>query len=149
MIGPGRVIGLDLGSRRIGVAVSDGGQKLATGVDTVVRCGDRTVEHSAIAALVEEYEAAGVVIGVPISMSGEHGPAAVGISAEVEALRATLGVEVDTVDERLTTVVASAALQRSGRRAREQRPVIDRAAAAVLLQTWLDRRNAALAGGRP
>lgn len=146
MIGSGRVIGLDLGSRRIGVAVSDGGQTLATGVETLTRRGDRAVDHRAVSRLIDEFEAVGVVIGMPISMSGRPGPAADRIAAEVDEIRQAVRVEVDVVDERLTTVAASAALQRSGRNARQQRSVIDRTAAAMLLQTWLDRRHSQAVG---
>jgi putative Holliday junction resolvase len=138
----GRLLGLDLGSRRIGVAVTDSARTVATGVSTVERSGDRARDHAAIAALVEEYGVVGVVVGVPYSMSGEKGPAAAAALEEVWELRAALPVEVDTVDERLTTVAAQGALRASGRKARSSRSVIDRTAAAVLMQSWIDRAAA-------
>lgn len=134
-------MGLDLGSRRIGVAVCDSGWTLASGVTTVHRQGDRRSEHRAIASLVAEYEAIGVVVGMPLSMSGQAGPAALAVGEEVEQLREHLGVPVGTVDERLTTVQASGALRAGGRSAKRQRDVIDREAAAAILQTWLDQHR--------
>jgi putative holliday junction resolvase len=136
----GRVLGIDLGSKRVGVAVSDGDQRLATAATTLHRRGDRPREHRELAELVADYEAAGVVIGLPRSLSGGIGPAAAGVLAEVEEIRGRIGVPVDTVDERLTTVAASSALHAGGRPARRQRSVIDQVAAAILLQSWLDRR---------
>lgn len=136
----GRLIGLDLGTRRIGVAVTDSGRTLATGTATIERSGDRARDHAAITAVVEELGAVGVIVGVPYSLSGAEGPAARGALDEIEQLRSVLPVEVDTVDERLTTVAAAGALRSSGRRSREARSVIDRTAAAVLLQSWIDRR---------
>ena len=145
MIPVGRVIGVDLGSRRIGLAVSDSGQSVATPVTTIGRSGDTGADHKAVAAVVDEYGAVGVVVGLPVSLSGSAGPAAAAVDEEVAALRAVLDVEVDTVDERFTTRVASAGLRAAGRRARRQRDVIDAAAAAELLQTWLSRRRAGAA----
>jgi putative Holliday junction resolvase len=138
--GRGRVIGVDLGAKRVGIAVCDSGQHLATAATTLVRTGDRPRERRQLVDLVEEYEAVGVVFGLPRSLSGDLGPAARGVLEEIEALRPLLAVPVDTVDERLTTVAAAGALQAAGRRTRQQRSVIDQVAAAVLLQSWLDRR---------
>ena len=135
----GRLIGLDLGQRRIGVAVSDSGRTVATGVSTIERSSERSATHAAIAAVVEDYGAVGVVVGIPYSLGGETGPAAAAALAEVKELSEMLSVEVVTVDERLTTVAAAGALRAAGRRAKAQRSVIDRTAAAVILQSWIDR----------
>ena len=137
----GRVVGVDLGSRRIGVAVSDGAQRLATGVTAIARTGDDSAAQRALRALVEEYGAVGVVVGLPRSLSGALGPAAQRALAEVELLRGALGIAVDTVDERLSTVTASSGLRAGGRSTRQQRTLIDQTAAAVLLQSWLDIRS--------
>jgi putative Holliday junction resolvase len=142
----GRLIGLDLGERRIGVAVSDSGRTVATGVSTIERGSERAATHAAIAAVVEEYGAVGVVVGIPYSLGGGTGAAAAAALAEVKELSEMLSVEVVTVDERLTTVAAAGALRAAGRRAKAQRAVIDRAAAAVILQSWIDR--AATGSGR-
>jgi putative Holliday junction resolvase len=138
--GRGRVLGVDLGAKRVGVAVSDGDQRLATSVATLVRRGDRGREHRELAELVSAYDAVGVVFGLPRSLSGAVGPAASGVLDELGALAEVLDVPVETVDERLTTVEAASALRAAGRDSRRQRDVIDRVAAAVLLQSWLDRR---------
>lgn len=144
MIPAGRVVGVDLGSRRIGLAVSDSAQTVATPVGAVTRTGDADSDRRQIASVVEGYGAVGVVVGLPLSLSGDAGPAAAGALDEVRRLRDVLGVEVETVDERLTTTVAAAGLRASGRKAKRQRDVIDAAAAAELLQTWLSRRRAAV-----
>lgn len=146
MTAPGRLLGLDLGSRRIGVAVTDSGQAVATGVQALVRSGDRRADHLAIARLVAEYEAVGVVVGVPWSLSGAAGPAADQVLAEVAELAAELDVEVVTTDERLTTVAAAGALRASGRSSRRQREVVDQTAAAVILQGYVDRHRSRVAG---
>ncbi|HEX4865334.1 MAG TPA: Holliday junction resolvase RuvX [Acidimicrobiales bacterium] len=142
MIPDGRVIGLDLGSRRIGVAVTDAGQALATPAVTINRATSRDADHRAIAGLVEEYGAVGVVVGLPISLSGDIGQAALGVLEEVEELRSAIGVEIATVDERLTTVTAAASIRAAGVRSRRHRNFIDQAAAAEILQTWIERRKA-------
>lgn len=139
--GAGRLVGLDLGSRRIGVAVSDSDRIVASGLQAVDRSGSTERDHRAIAALVDEYGAAGVVVGIPLSMSGQAGEAARRTLAEVEALRGVLAVPVYTIDERLTTVEASRSLRTGGRSARRQRAIIDQTAAALLLQTWMDRQR--------
>jgi putative Holliday junction resolvase len=136
----GRVIGLDLGSRRIGVAVTDSDQRVATGVTFIGRDGGQVRVRRAVAAVVAEYEAVGVVVGLPRSLSGALGPAARQAQAEIIALRGLLDVPVESVDERFTTVTAAAGLRAAGRPARRQRSLVDQTAAAVALQSWLDRR---------
>jgi putative holliday junction resolvase len=133
-----RVVGVDLGSRRIGVAVSDSGRVLATPYRTVERAVTREADHATLAAVVAEVEATAVVVGLPISLDGTMGPAARAVLDEVETLRGSLTVPVHTVDERLTTVTASRELQAAGVRGRARRRVIDQSAAAVILQCWLD-----------
>jgi putative Holliday junction resolvase len=132
------VIGLDPGSKRIGVAVSDDARRVATPIEVVARSGDRGRDHRTIAGLVEEWEATLVVVGLPLGLRGEIGPAAQNVLDEVEALRATLPVPVETYDERLTTVTAERSLMDQRMRAPARRQVVDKVAAAVLLQAWLD-----------
>ncbi|MDQ2754439.1 MAG: Holliday junction resolvase RuvX [Actinomycetota bacterium] len=136
----GRVLGIDLGSRRIGVAISDGAQRLATGIGVITRRSEDSATHDEVVSLVGEWEAVGVVVGLPLSMSGQIGPAAAKTLGEIEVLATRLGVPVATVDERMTTITASAALRAGGRSARKQRSVVDQVAAAVLLQAWLDQQ---------
>jgi putative Holliday junction resolvase len=132
------VLALDLGSKRVGVAVSDATATLASPAATVERSGDVERDRSRIAALVTDEAAGLVLVGLPLNMDGSDGPAAAAARAEAEALGAVLGVPVVLVDERLTTVTADRVLLEQGLRAPERRRRVDRAAAAVLLQAWLD-----------
>jgi putative Holliday junction resolvase len=139
-----RVVGIDLGARRIGVAVSDGTGLLASPRGTIERSGDPAADRAAIVAAVEEEHAGRVVVGLPLSLSGRHGTAARAAQAEADELAsilAPLGIAVETFDERLTTVTAARSLSDAGRRGPRQRARIDQAAAAVLLQAWLDRQR--------
>ncbi len=136
-----RVVGIDLGRRRIGVAVSDGTGTLATPRCTIERTGDDGADWLAVAAVVTEVGARHVVVGLPLSLDGRRGPAARAAVADAQGLAQALaphGVSVETFDERLTTVSAARSLHEAGRRGRSQRSRIDQAAAAVLLQAWLD-----------
>lgn len=133
-----RVLGIDLGSRRIGVAVSDPTGTLASPLEVVHRSGDIARDHDAIARLVEETGATLVVVGLPLSLDGREGPAAATMRAESESLAARLEVPVELYDERLTTVSAHRALAENGMGERARRKVVDKAAAAVMLQAWLE-----------
>jgi putative Holliday junction resolvase len=133
-----RVLALDLGSRRIGVAVSDVTGTLASPVTVLSRSGQRPDDHDRIAGLVAEHEAERVIVGLPLSLDGSVGSAARGVLDEVDDLRRRLPVPVETVDERFTTVTAHDQLREAGKTGRQRAGVIDSAAAAVLLQSWLD-----------
>jgi putative Holliday junction resolvase len=135
-----RAIGLDLGSKRIGVSVSDGDGRLATPVDVVHRTRNRKRDHRALATLVDEWEAEIVVVGVPYSLDGSIGPMARTMLAEVDELGAVLPVPVETHDERLTTVTAERYLREQDLDGRARRAVVDKVAATVMLQSWLDSR---------
>lgn len=137
----GRVVALDLGSRRIGVAYCDTRRTLASPWGTVQRSGDLVRDRQAVLAAVREVEATTVLVGLPLSLSGQPGPAAQAALTEVAELRALLepeGVAVETVDERFSTIEAQRSLSASGRSVKSSRSVIDSAAAMVLLQAWLD-----------
>jgi putative Holliday junction resolvase len=136
-----RVVGIDLGERRIGVAVSDGNGTLASPWATIERGPDPEADRLAIVAAVDEVGARQVVVGMPLGLDGRKGRAARAAEAETDALRALLasrGVAVESYDERLTTVSAARSLTEAGHRGPRQRRRIDQAAAAVLLQAWLD-----------
>jgi putative Holliday junction resolvase len=133
-----RALAVDLGSKRIGVAVSDRTGVLASPVATLARTADHRAEHEAIARLVADEEVDVVLVGHPLNMDGSRGPAATAAESEAAELAARLGVPVRLVDERLTTVAADRALLARGRRAPQRRQVVDQVAAAVLLQGWLD-----------
>ena len=138
-----RALGLDLGGRRIGVAISDSDGRVATPIATLERARGkaRIADHQAIAGLVIEWEAEVVAIGLPLSLDGSVGPAAQGVLDEIAELAQVLAVPIETVDERFTTVTADQQLKASGVRGRDRSKVIDQVAAAVLLQAWLDGRE--------
>lgn len=136
-----RVLGLDLGSKRIGVALSDSSALIANPFAVVQRSGKRAVDHQRIAELVRDEEVDIVVVGLPLSMDGTLGPAAWAAVAEAEALATVLPVPVETYDERLTTVTADQVLMQASLRADARRKVVDKVAATVLLQSWLDARR--------
>jgi len=133
-----RALGVDLGSKRIGVALSSG--SLATPFEVLPRSGDRRRDHRRLAELAEEAEAEVVVVGLPRSLDGGLGPAARRALDEVDELAAVVGRPVETWDERLSTVTAERSLQEQGLDARARRRVVDKVAAAVILQSWLDAR---------
>ena len=135
-----RALGLDLGSKRIGVALSDSDGRLALPYEVVHRSGDRERDRRRIAELVTETGAEIVVVGMPYSLDGGMGPAAKRHQAEVRRLRGTLDVPVSTYDERLTSVTAERSLRETGLSGRDRRKVVDQVAAAVMLQSWLDHR---------
>lgn len=137
-----RALGVDLGSKRIGIAVSDRSGTIASPLTVVARSGNRKLDHQRIAALVAEEEAVLVVVGLPLNMNGSAGPAATAAIAEAMALATVVGVPVETFDERRTTVSADATLIEMKLKAPARRKVIDKVAAAVMLQGWLDRRSA-------
>jgi putative Holliday junction resolvase len=136
---PVPALGVDLGTRRIGVAACDSGGTLAFPKATIERSDDPSADHQALAALLAQAGARTVVVGLPVSLDGTDGPAARRARAEAKELARELAeVEVVLFDERLTTVSARAALAATGRRGRQTRGGLDAAAAAVLLQAWLD-----------
>ena len=133
----GRALGIDLGERRIGVAVSDAEGRVATPLTVIERSGSRNRDHQRISDLAVEYEA-GVVVGLPLSLDGSTGPAAQAAEHEVEELTAALAVPVLTHDERFTTAIAERALAESGLSGKARRQRVDMVAASVILQSWLD-----------
>lgn len=137
-----RVLALDLGSKRIGVAVSDDGGTVATPIATLERSRDRPRQHREIADLVAEWEAGMLLLGLPVALDGSLGPAAQAVLAEREELAQVVAVPVEVHDERMTTRIADRALRARGDLdARARRQVVDQVAAAVILQDWLDRQR--------
>ena len=135
-----RVLALDLGAKRIGVAVSDDAGRVATPIMVLERHKDRPRLHREIADLIVEWEADLLLLGLPIDLTGAVGPAAAGVLAERDELAAVVGVPVEVHDERLTTRIADRALRERGDLdGVERRKVVDMVAAAVILQDWLDR----------
>lgn len=136
-----RCLGLDLGSKRIGVALCDPEERVATPLTVVERSKSRSNDHANIARLVEEYEVEAVVVGLPLNMSGKVTAAAQSAKEETEQLRAALGIPVHLYDERLTTVTANRSLMEMEMKADARRRVVDKVAAAVMLQAYLDHRR--------
>ncbi len=136
-----RVMALDLGSKRIGIAVSDRSGTIASPLTVLQRSGRIALDHERIKALIAEEDVVLLVVGLPLSMNGSVGTAAKAAIAECSQLATVVGVPVETLDERMTTVTADRMLIESGLRAPARRKVIDKVAAAVILQTWLDRHN--------
>jgi putative holliday junction resolvase len=136
----GRVLGVDLGSRRIGVALSDPDGRVATPHTVIERSGDLVADHRTILARAREAGASRVVVGLPLSLSGDVGPAARAVLGEVDSLRALAGgeVTVETHDERLTTVIAERGMRAAGASPRARRRNVDASAAAVMLQSYLE-----------
>lgn len=133
-----RSLGIDHGDARVGVALSDELGFLAHPLETIeIR---RTDLLARIRELAVTHDVETIVVGMPRNMDGSHGPAAQKVTAFVEQLRASVPCTVATLDERLTTVSAQRSLRESGRKAKEQKGVVDQAAAQIILQTWLDMR---------
>jgi len=133
---PGRVLGLDLGDARIGVAISDDARRMAVPLGTV-RTG-APADLRAIADLIREHGVTLVVVGHPLQLSGESGERAHHAERFAAAIREALDVPVQLQDERLSTVEADRALRETGASGRDRRRTIDRSAATVILQAWLD-----------
>jgi putative pre-16S rRNA nuclease len=133
-----RALGLDLGSVRIGVATSDPGRVIASPYDVIARGKDHAVDHAAIAAVIAESAADVVVVGLPRNMSGKETAAAQAVRAEADELRAALDVPIVFWDERLSTVTAQRSLIAGGVRRKQRKGTVDKVAAAVILQSWLD-----------
>ena len=134
-----RILGLDFGRARIGVAISDELQMLAHPLETIPANKEPA---SRVAEIVREKQVDHVVAGIPRQMNGQIGTAATEVLEFVEKLRAILPCPVVTWDERLTTVAAHRALRDAGKKTRDTRGYVDQVAAQMILQTYLDRRAA-------
>jgi putative holliday junction resolvase len=143
----GTRLGVDVGQVRVGVAMSDPDGILATPLTTLSR--DLNAEVDAVpsdifelARLVDAYQTVEVVVGLPVTLAGREGPAAVQVRAYVERLtRAIAPVPVRLADERMSTVAATRRLAERGVRGKRQRAVVDQAAAVEILQGWLDAQR--------
>ena len=133
-----RVLAVDWGARRVGIAVSDPTGLLATGLPTLTVRG-REDAVAGVAAVAREYEVERIVVGLPLQLSGERGEAA----EQAEAFAAELGracaLPIEMLDERLTSALSARRLHESGFRGARARAKVDQGAAVALLETWLDR----------
>ena len=134
-----RSLGIDLGDARVGVAISDELGMLAHPLETIPVAKVNPMER--IAGLAAERDIGAIVIGMPRNMDGSFGPAAEKAKKFIEELRGKVTCRVISWDERLTTVSAQRQLQEAGRKAKDQRSVIDQAAAIIILQSWLDAQG--------
>jgi putative Holliday junction resolvase len=137
-----RVLGLDLGEKRIGLAVSDEDARIAFPAGFLERKGKRRT-LAALCALVRERGVGRAVVGLPLHMDGRRGPEAEAAEAFARDLAEAAAIPVELHDERWTSVAAERALRETGRRARERkgRGEVDAIAATLLLSAYLDRRR--------
>jgi len=141
----GRVMGLDVGDVRVGVALSDPGCIIAQAWSTVARARDGA-DLDAIAALAEAEEVVRSGVGWPVTLAGVVGFQAKKVEAFARRVTERTGLPIERWDERLTSVAANRALGAGGRDGRRRRQVVDKVAAALILQGWLDARRS---GGPP
>ncbi len=136
-----RVLGVDLGTRRVGLALGDTTTTVATPLSVLMRSGDLPADRRALARIAEEWEVGCVVVGLPRSLDGTDGPAARAARDEIAELASVMPMPVEVHDERLSTVRAHHALAAAGLSSRERREKVDASAAAVILQDWLELRR--------
>jgi putative Holliday junction resolvase len=142
-----RYLGLDVGDRRIGVALSDETGTLATGLPTLRRVGPRK-DVRAVAELIRRHEAGEVVVGLPRRLDGGLGPQAQKVLAFMEDLRPSAKVPLVPWDERFTSVMAEQALMEGDVSRRDRKDLVDKVAAILILQSYLDYRKIAEAEAR-
>ena len=135
-----RRLGLDIGERRIGVAVSDPSGRVATPL-SVLDARELSGDRTPLRRLVADYEPGEIVVGLPLTMAGEEGPQAREVRRFVDEVIAPAGVPVVYHDERLTSAQAHRAMSASGASSRARRGSVDKVAAAVLLQAYLDGKR--------
>ena len=138
---PGRILALDVGARTIGLAVSDPLGITAQGLDTLRRTNKRS-DLAHLEALIREYKVAEIVVGYPLKMSGHPGAQAEKVSAFAEELRRRFGLPVHLWDERLTSAQANRVLRQSEISIRRRALAVDRMAAVLILQNFLEGRTA-------
>jgi putative Holliday junction resolvase len=136
-----RILALDVGKKRIGLALSDELGITAQGLPTLERRNKRT-DFAALSALVREYGVGQIVLGLPLRMSGEEGTQADWVRSFADELKGYVDVPIDLRDERWTSKQAERVLMGSGIRQEDRKPAIDRLSAVILLQDYLDSREA-------
>ena len=133
-----RILGLDYGERRIGVAISDPLGITAQGMETLVR-KDREKDFQALGSIIDSHDVERIVIGLPIRMDGTSGRQAQRVEKFAQQLRDRLGIPVETWDERLTTVEADRILREDPRKRSRKKGLADRLAAVLILQGYMNR----------
>ncbi|TMC54621.1 MAG: Holliday junction resolvase RuvX [Chloroflexi bacterium] len=135
-----RVLAVDPGSKRVGIAISDPSGTIAQALTTVDAEPVGTLV-TRLAEIAKRNEAARIVVGLPRRLDGSYGPEAKAARALADAVRKASGLPVELVDERLTTVAAERSMIAAGARRAKRRATVDRVAAALLLQSHLDRKR--------
>ena len=138
-----RVLGIDIGSKKIGIAISNQEMTLATPLTGVHRSSQKSEDHKTIMGIAHEWEVELLVVGIPLSLDGSLGVAAENVLQEIEHLERNTGIPVDTFDERFTTISAKQVLHDQGVSEKEQKNIIDQVAASIILQAWLDHKMSA------
>ena len=141
-----RILAVDPGSKRVGVAISDPTATIAQALMTIPAEPARTLP-SRLAEIASAHEAQRIVVGLPRRLDGTRGPEAAAAEALAGALRQASGLPVELVDERLSSVAAERSLIEGGVRREQRRITVDRVAAALMLQAHLDRRKAGAGRG--
>jgi putative holliday junction resolvase len=136
-----RILGLDIGSKRIGVAISDELGFTAQGLETL-NCKSPEEDAAAIFRLTEKYNAEKIVVGIPYNMDGTEGPQAEKVRAIIETIKQRVTIPIREWDERLSTVAAERVLLEADMSRSKRRKVIDKLAAVLILQGYLDRQSA-------
>lgn len=137
---PGRVMALDVGERRIGVALSDPTRTLAAPL-TTIRAEPRTTALKRIATLIREHEVTALVVGLPLTMSGDIGPQATLVQQFADELRQIIEVPLYFVDERLTTAAAERMMVELNLKPEQRKARVDEVAASIILQDFLDAQR--------
>ena len=137
-----RVLGIDLGDVRTGVALSDPFGKMASGLETITEYSEERL-ISRLCALITEKQAAEVVMGLPINMDGSKGPRAQKVADFAARLEEACGMKVQLVDERGSTLVAHRFLNETNCRGKKRKQVVDTLSAEIILQDYLDKKNRA------
>ncbi|MDD2447188.1 MAG: Holliday junction resolvase RuvX [Tissierellia bacterium] len=135
-----RILGLDIGDKYIGVAVSDLLQMTAQGLKTIKRTSNKE-DYQEIKNLVDEYNINKIVVGLPKNMNGSLGPQSEKVMKFAEKIKNKFKIEIIYIDERLTTVSAERVLIESDVRRENRKKVIDKIAASYILQIYLDRKE--------
>lgn len=134
----GRVLGVDLGQKRVGLAITNPNRSVASPLEVIKRDGQF---HSNLRRIVQDWEIVRIVIGLPISLDGSKGQAAQRCETEAKIIEKQLNIPVELHDERLSTVAAEKMMSEAGLNTRKQRNVVDKIAASIFLQAWLDSQH--------
>lgn len=134
---PGRVMAVDLGEKRIGIALSDPTRTIAT-PHGVIKRTSRATDFARYVGLIEQYGVRLLIMGLPITLSGQEGERAAWVRNYAEELAGHIDIPIEFWDESLTTVAATAALHAQGRRGRKVKDRVDAVAATLILQSYLD-----------